>query len=185
MKILSEEANLESKGYTNHSIRATCISKLDSSGFEAQHITALTSHKSESTIKEYSVKCPDVKCREMFEALASPIKPKSNVNAVTSTISALTELATLPQQNFNIDVPQANNIDLSDMDLLELDNDDDRLLVDILTQTEKSLKNDKRPQVSVANVTSVHQNSFNPVVPVVPRMYFPHSNVTINYNFSK
>ena len=45
--------NLQSKEYTNHSIRVTCISKLDMCGFEARHITAISSHKSESTICEW------------------------------------------------------------------------------------------------------------------------------------
>ena len=48
MKKLCEEANLIHKVYTNHSIRATCISRLDSMGFKARHITALLSHKAES-----------------------------------------------------------------------------------------------------------------------------------------
>ena len=52
MKTLAEEANLISRVYTNHSIRSTCISRLDENGFEARHITALTSHKSESTIRQ-------------------------------------------------------------------------------------------------------------------------------------
>ena len=74
MKILAKEANLTSRIYTNHSIRSTCISRLDESGFEAHHITVLTSHKSESTIREYSVCCPENKRKQMFNALASPMK---------------------------------------------------------------------------------------------------------------
>ena len=72
LKKLCEEASLEHKIYTNHSIRSTCISKLDDSGFKACHITALTSRKSEATIKQYSVKWPDKKKQEMFNALATP-----------------------------------------------------------------------------------------------------------------
>ena len=69
MKHLCEEANLVGKNYTNHSIRATCISRLDNSGFEARHITALSGHKAESTVKEYAVQCPENKKKEMFNAL--------------------------------------------------------------------------------------------------------------------
>ena len=79
MKILSENAALVSGEYTNHSICSTCISWLDSSGFEARYITAISIHKSESTIKEYSVKCPENKRKEMFDALASPLQPKKSL----------------------------------------------------------------------------------------------------------
>lgn len=44
--------------YTNHCIRATCMQILDNAGFEARHIIALSSHKSESTIKKYATRCP-------------------------------------------------------------------------------------------------------------------------------
>ncbi|KAK3729205.1 hypothetical protein QZH41_002770 [Actinostola sp. cb2023] len=44
MKTISREAKL-SKIYTNHSIRATSVTILDSSGFEARHIMACTSSK--------------------------------------------------------------------------------------------------------------------------------------------
>ena len=74
MRILSEDAKL-TQMYTNHSICSTCISCLDENGFEARHITALTDHKSEATIREYSVKCPEKKRKQMFNALAAPIIP--------------------------------------------------------------------------------------------------------------
>ena len=74
MKTLSKDAKLSSNRYTNHSIRSTCIARLDNNGFEARHITAISSHKSESTIREYSVKCPENKRKEMFDALAQDIK---------------------------------------------------------------------------------------------------------------
>ena len=61
MKTLAKNANLTNLEYTNHLIRSTVITNLDKHGFEARHITAVSGHKSEATIKEYSVKCPDVK----------------------------------------------------------------------------------------------------------------------------
>ena len=64
MKYLSKDINL-SVDYTNHSIRVTCISTLDMAGFEARHIMALSSHKNEATIKEYSTICPDIKRKEV------------------------------------------------------------------------------------------------------------------------
>ena len=62
--------------YMNHSIRSTVISMLDKDGFEAHHIMALSSHKSESTIKEYAVKCPDSKRKAMFNSLSNALVPE-------------------------------------------------------------------------------------------------------------
>ena len=53
MKNISQEAKL-SKCYTNHSIRATAVSILDKSGFEARHIMAVSGHKNETSIRSYS-----------------------------------------------------------------------------------------------------------------------------------
>ena len=78
IKELCKDAKLISHEYTNHSIRNTCISCLDDSGFEARHITALTSFKSENTIKEYSVCCPEHKKKVMFDALAQPLQKQKN-----------------------------------------------------------------------------------------------------------
>ena len=99
MNILSEEANLISRVYKNHSIGNTCISRLDENGFEACHITALTSHKSESTIREYSVKCPENKRKEMFNALSSPMKENQKLQQLYPKIiqnSQLSLLTTTP-----------------------------------------------------------------------------------------
>jgi len=51
MPDISRVAGL-SQRYTNHCIRATSIQTLDRAGFEARHITRITGHKSESSIKE-------------------------------------------------------------------------------------------------------------------------------------
>lgn len=40
--------------YTNHSIRATAVTILDKSGFEARHIMAVSGHKNEASIRSYS-----------------------------------------------------------------------------------------------------------------------------------
>ena len=53
MKVISQQAEL-STIYTNHSIRATTITILDRSGFEARHIMSVNGHRNESSIKTYS-----------------------------------------------------------------------------------------------------------------------------------
>ena len=69
MKKISDEANL-STGYTNHSIRATAITLLDSAGLEVRHIMTLSGHKAESSIRSYSKTRNDIK-RKMSDTLSS------------------------------------------------------------------------------------------------------------------
>ena len=87
MKNLSENAKL-SRNYTNHCIQKTCIVTLDKSGFEARHIIAVSSHKSEATIHEYSEKCPENKWEEMYDALTKQIiPPKTKVTDFNQMVS--------------------------------------------------------------------------------------------------
>lgn len=52
MKDIARDASL-SEIYTNHSIRATAVTILDRSGFEARHVMALSGHRGETSIKHY------------------------------------------------------------------------------------------------------------------------------------
>ena len=90
---LSEDAKL-SKTYTNHCIRKTIISTLSNSGFEAQHIMAISSHKSESTIKEYADKCPENKQKAMSEVLSDTINVPKRKAVPTATESKQIPAAT-------------------------------------------------------------------------------------------
>ena len=63
--------------YTNHSIRSMVITTLDTAGFEGRHIIQLSSHKNESTIKEYLMHCPENKRKEMYESLGNALLPKA------------------------------------------------------------------------------------------------------------
>ena len=100
MKTLIKEAKLETNIYTNHSIRATCISTLDKNSFEARHITAISGHKNESTIKTYSTKCPDVKKREMYETLKDTVIPKKQKASTVSKPNVIDNPQDLPTINF-------------------------------------------------------------------------------------
>ena len=75
MKTISLEAGL-SQLYTNHCIRATCVTTLDDNGFEARHIMSVTGHKSESSIRAYTKTKLGTK-RKMANALIAPTIKKS------------------------------------------------------------------------------------------------------------
>ena len=91
MKTLTKDANLTNLKYTNHSIRKTCIGTLDENGIKARHMISLTSHKSESTIRDYATSCSEKKKREMYgilgETMGNPTKIAKKSTPPTSTIS--------------------------------------------------------------------------------------------------
>ena len=171
--------------YTNHSIRATVITTLDREGFEARHIIQLSSHKSESTVKEYSMKCSENKREEMFQSLTNAMQPKNKKQKSSTPAPA----------NINIDDVK-ENLPTFDLDPIEdFETIDDNLLVDLLNQTVENentnSNNNNNQQLASAVVpqinTQVINNNSSGLPPNfrIPPMYFPHSNVTINYNFGK
>ena len=128
MKFLPDDLNL-SIPYTNHSIRTTVT--LDGDGFKARHIMKLSSYKNEATIKEYSVKCPDSKKREMCDSLSNAILPKHIKKASpTCTVSVNPDTNTI---DIN-DVTQ--NLPIFDLELMEnFDTMDDAELVNLIYET--------------------------------------------------
>ena len=80
VKQISNQAKL-SMDYANHSIRATAVTILDKSGFEARHTMFASGHRSESSIRSYSKTGESIKKR-MPETLAAAAV--SDVSAVSS-----------------------------------------------------------------------------------------------------
>ena len=76
MKTISIDAGL-SQLYTNHCIRASCITALDDGGMEARHIMNVSGHKSETSIKSYSRNVSESKKHEMCTVLHSVLNPVS------------------------------------------------------------------------------------------------------------
>ena len=68
MKHMSVDIELNDLTYTNHCIHSTVLNELGGK-YEARHLMSLSSHKSESSIKQYAVKCPENKKKEMFDDL--------------------------------------------------------------------------------------------------------------------
>ena len=186
--------------YTNHSIQSTVITTLDRDGFEARHIIQLSSHKSESTVKEYAPKCTDSKRKEMFESLSNAMLPPPKKKIPVTSAKTTTYDTDYDIQNVKENLP---NFDLNPLDT---DTIDDNMLVSILNEFENpntnnnnnSNSNDSANDKNVLPLTVLQSNQqfntqvINQNIPVrtqmsrIPAMYFPNStNVTINYNFSK
>ena len=138
----------------------------------------------------------------MFDALASTLKPtKKPKRQPTSTVTTERQ-PLLDNTNIKTDPPIGNaelafdNNELYKCDLIELNPEEDKLLSDILTQTEKELgldaekvqnaeENIQKDETSKAVTTHVQQNNLTQKsMPIVPRMYLCDSNVTINYHFT-
>lgn len=204
MKKLSQNAAL-SKIYTNHCIRASVVSKLDKDGFESRHIMVVSSHKSENSIKSYASKCPESKKKEMFQSLSKELVPPPK-NSIPSTSANPGPVVIQGQQFQAQQVPakeeqQAEpNLENAEAFLLD-DNDqlDDQNLLELVENIEKQNANlqlvapapppNPQPGNAVANVNTTNNNNIvqnlqNPNNPM-PYLFFPNSNVTINYNFSK
>ena len=181
--------------YTNHSIRATVISKLDDAGYEARHIMAISSHKSEATIKEYATKCPEKKRKDMFQTLSTAITPKAKKPKLTATVTSDTN--NNPDNkvdNMDINFP---TFELQEID--EFNTIDDTILQDLLTDIPYEQENVNpnanalavNAPTNLAKSNNIQQNTVTNTVnnkqryPPMPQMVFNNSNVTINYNFGK
>ena len=209
MKTISENAALI-QICTNHSIRSTCLTKLDHSNVAVRFIQGVSGHKSEASIRSYSRVIPPAKKHEMFEILnmEKSSQPPAKINK-TPTVS------TPPTDNYETDNGNVNepnqilpNIDFMDFVPFE-NNSDDFDLAKIIQNFEK--ENNSDVQVAIAPISNTNAkkvnlqavipnpnqanppaNNFHNITnstkmqnyPILLKMIFPSSNVTINYNFS-
>lgn len=67
--------------YTNHSIRATTITIIDRSRFEARHIMSVSGHRNESSVKTYSKTDANTKTNQARSLMAVIDNSKNHVVA--------------------------------------------------------------------------------------------------------
>ncbi len=201
MKNLCIKLNL-TQLYTNHCVRATALTLLDTDGFEAHHIMAVSGHKNESMIKSsYSVKCPpQKKCQisdSLSKQLGKPVEPEvKKLKAATDPEPTHTATHALPSndasllQNFEDFVPIHNNAAdfILDIPLDEFNTPmpEENALVPM--ENIPPVQNIPAPQETPAIVpvtTSIQnkQQNINFGYPMIPKNDFSGCNVTINYNF--
>ena len=113
MKTLIKEAELLNPKYTNHSICKTCLMSLDKARIIGRHMIYLSSHKSKSTIKEYTNKVPEKKKCQMYGILAESLDiplPKYAKNQASSTApNPQYQEQNVTNQNENIFDSQGSN----------------------------------------------------------------------------
>ena len=118
MKTLSEKAGLTTS-YTNHCLRATCITALDQAGFEARHIMNVSGQKSEASIRSYSRYVSDSRKPEMSCALMSHIIGSSTESTATSLTTA-TATTTEDEVAVAVRMSQTSTDELLTLSQLEL-----------------------------------------------------------------
>ena len=78
MPAISTNAGL-SQRYANHYLRATTVHILDSNKFSGRHVTSVTGHKSESSLKTYTgYTAPNIK-RKMSETISNTWETRKTV----------------------------------------------------------------------------------------------------------
>ncbi|XP_048767947.2 uncharacterized protein LOC125674728 [Ostrea edulis] len=157
MQNISKQADL-SKVYSNHCIRATCITLLDESGYEGRHIMTVSKHKSETSLKHYVSKAREKKKREMSNALAEQVIPQ--------TAPAPEVITATSSDNANLE-----NVDFLEIDSQELNN----MMVSVLEQN-STVAQSNIPEPSTVNnqITCVSKEN------VCPKYSFNNCSVVIN-----
>ena len=142
------------------------------------------------------------KKNQMCDALADSIIPPKKIKLNTASCSTANTSSAPDQNDFSLNFDTDQDIatlKTETFDLIDFntsDNDDD-LLMKYLDKNEQILTNQLVPQndktsteinrsdTPLKKITNTYNQSNNfPTMPVIPKMFFPNSNVTINYNFN-
>ena len=79
---ISQNADL-SKVYTNHCLRATCITIPDGEGFTTRYIWQVSGHANEGSLAGYVGKVKDVRKQDMSDAILRSLGYKPTVAPAT------------------------------------------------------------------------------------------------------
>lgn len=201
MATLSKEAKL-SRAYTNHCVRTTVITILDSQGYEPRHIMSVSGHKKVESIQSYTTKTTTAKKRQMSDSLANALCPEPKVFKIPEqeeyrckpvNITGTDKRPPRPGPSASIPIPQENTFDLSFRDLLELNEEEEKQVLNDIFNNEITYEEPNNKAVAhVSNVQNNVQNvQVNPLTEarmshlaatVIPKMMFNNSHVTINFN---
>ena len=112
MSKMSTEAGL-SRRYTNHSLRATCITLLDENGFQSRDICNVTGHRNERSIRTYIGRPNDRKRQKLSDALSTSIgynppkdQPSTSAQSTESESMSVEAKKADPRQSTSNQNPQ-------------------------------------------------------------------------------
>ena len=198
---ISKDAGL-SKIYTNHCLRATCISILDREGFENRDICQISGHANESSLASYTGRVTSSRKQQMSDALLKAIRQKQKPEAEPALDVVAITSGSRPtlQPDAGPDLGQEVNFDLD----LEMDWSDSQVS-EVSVSNEEIVHNEQvtnvtEPQTQTDNISTrlvtnrstrttnrsrsttttrnTRQTMMSPFV-------FKNCNVTINYINSK
>ena len=211
-----KELNLN-QVYTNHCLRSTAITVLDGDGFEAWHITAVSGHKNESTVKAYSVKCsphqkeadvqqPCQSCRDWrsnptqeIQASWDSLCPTPRSESSWRKCTCPDQLSGNPESSHGkqwwnshehpghswvpASKPQCSSSCWQPNTVPARKHPPSNGAEHCCPTTNAAKPNDATKLCWAAFQMANNYTVGNPNMPVIPKMWFPNSNVTINYNF--
>ena len=106
----------------------------------------------------------------------------------TLNVQDLDSMGLNQNQNNSNSVMEQKQPDLPpNFQLVPFDDGDDETDQFLLDYIAKNPENDQQmiPQKQHNITTTTNMNTMSTSMPIIPKMYFPNSNVTINYNFAK
>ena len=199
MSKISLAANL-SRRYTNHSLRSTCITLLDESGFATRDICNISGHRNEKSIRSYIGRPNDAKKQKLSDALSTSIgctpphqpatsrptrkmasapstvsAPPSTVSAPPSTVSAPPSTVSAPPSTVSVnDNDSSENFGNFDLPLTNSQLDTLEEIVVQTVQTQETASTTHSRMIHQRQTQSTQQQPFT---------FNNCKHVTINYNF--
>ncbi|XP_061191067.1 uncharacterized protein LOC133198896 [Saccostrea echinata] len=159
MKTISMKAELSTL-YTNHCIRATCITSLDQRGIEARHIMSVSGHKSETSIKSYSRCVSETKKQEMFDVLSSVVYPSPKLGLENPVVPTNSCTSTSESQLLNLNNCEFETVSTKQLLSEVLPDENGSDLFANVPEEKENVKVDQTPQNSCGplfrNVGQVH-----------------------------
>ena len=180
MANMSKKYNL-SQRYTNHCLRATTISILDSAGIQGRHSIRVSGHKAEESLKSYSRTITNARKREISDIVHTSVH---DTDKKETSLDKENQEAGLDKENQDpdtknqtkdltevtlFDVPDI--VDISDQDLVAASQIIDNQVM------EANMRSNTDFTLSHTNITQLPGHLNQPI-------NIQHSSVTINYNFS-
>ena len=180
MATISEKAGL-SKRYTNHSLRSTTVHILDSNEFASRHITSVTGHKSETSLKTYTgYTAPSIK-RKMSETIFETLCPKKNKDNVSDSNK---ENKPVNAVETDLDIENTELVPLSDSQydtlVSDLRTEDLGFNVDMSHSQTETMQ--KISNASARNSTCTSTTNFKAQRLPMP-VFHGCSNITVNFHY--
>lgn len=177
MPRISKSADL-SRRYTNHCLRGTAITVLDTHQFASRHIMSVSGHKSENSLKSYSRHTSEGTKRDMSMTLSKSVGLTAQTEVgVSSSLATPNSDTTNPEQVSDASLPEiAVESSAGDICILECD-----LADSVLADLPMPLR--PAPNQIFTQNMSVHQQNLStqwemPAAPIIQ-----NSSVVINYNY--